>query len=55
MPTYGHGAWRELAATDAANREIWADLGFEVHEIGDCNGLAQSGGSVHCITKELER
>jgi hypothetical protein len=55
LPTYGHGAWRELAATDEANREIWSSLGFEVHELGDCHGPAQSGGSVHCLVKELER
>jgi hypothetical protein len=55
LPTYGHGAWRELAATDEANREIWSALGFEVHELDDCHGPAQSGGSVHCLAKELER
>ncbi len=55
LPTYGHEAWRELAATDAANRAIWEELGFAVHELPSCHVLAQSHGSVHCIVKELER
>jgi hypothetical protein len=55
LPTYGHGAWRELAATDEVNRRTWEGLGFEVHELGSCHVLAQNGGSVHCITKYLER
>lgn len=55
LPTYGHGPWRDLAATDAANRRLWESLGFEVLELEDFNVFAQNLGSVHCITKYLAR
>lgn len=55
LPTYGHGAWRELAATDAANRRIWEELGFTVHELGSFHAFAQRHGALHCIAKELDR
>jgi hypothetical protein len=55
LPTYGHGAWRELAATDEANLRIWEDLGFTVHQLTSYHAFAQRLGAVHCITKYLER
>lgn len=55
LPTYGHGAWRELAATDAANRRIWQTLGFTVHELTSFHTFAQRFGALHCIAKELDR
>lgn len=55
LPTYGHGPWSELAATDDANREIWQGLGFEVHLLGDFNIFTQNLGAVHCIKKYLQR
>jgi hypothetical protein len=55
LPTYGHGAWSELAATDDANRRIWEELGFTVHQLADYNVFAQNLGSVHCIKKYLAR
>lgn len=55
LPTYGHGPWEELAATDQANRGIWEDLGFEVTLLGDFNVFAQNLGAVHCIKKYLAR
>lgn len=55
LPTYGHGAWSELTVTDDANRSLWEDLGFTVHQLADFNVFAQNLGSVHCIKKYLER
>ncbi len=55
LPTYGHGAWSELAATDDANRRVWEELGFTVHQLADFNVFAQNLGSVHCIKKYLAR
>lgn len=55
LPTYGHGAWKELAATDTANRRIWESLGFTVHELTSFHSLAQRFGALHCITKDLDR
>lgn len=55
LPTYGHGAWAELVATDDANRLVWEGLGFTVHQLADFNVFAQNLGSVHCIKKYLAR
>ena len=55
LPTYGHDPWAELAATDDANRRIWEELGFDVHQLADFNPFAQGLGAVHCIKKYLER
>lgn len=55
LPTYGHGAWQELTATDEANRLVWEQLGFTVHQLADYNVFAQNLGSVHCIKKYLAR
>jgi hypothetical protein len=55
LPTYGHGAWADLVATDEANRRVWEGLGFTVHQLGDFNVFAQNLGSVHCIKKYLAR
>lgn len=55
LPTYGHGPWEELAATDDANRQVWEQLGFEVNLLGDFNLFTQNLGAVHCIKKYLQR
>lgn len=55
LPTYGHGDWEELAATDEANRRVWERLGFTVHQLGNYHEFAQNLGAVHCIKKYLER
>lgn len=55
LPTYGHDAWRELTATDAANRHLWEELGFAVHELTSFHAFAQRFGALHCIAKELDR
>jgi hypothetical protein len=55
LPTYGHGNWPELQATDRANAKIWTDLGFDVHPLGDFHAFAENLGAVHCIKKYLER
>jgi hypothetical protein len=55
LPTYGHGAWQELKATDEANKSLWESLGFEVHMLGDFHPFAENLGAVHCIKKYLAR
>ena len=55
IPTYGHGPWSDLVATDEANRRVWEELGFTVHQLADFNVFAQNLGSVHCIKKYLGR
>jgi hypothetical protein len=55
LPTYGHGAWPELAATDEANGRIWAGLGYEVVYLADFHPFAENLGAVHCIKKYLAR
>ena len=55
LPSYGHGNWRSLAATDKRNREIWEQLGFEVRMLGDFHPFAENLGAVHCIKKYLKR
>ncbi|HEX2274315.1 MAG TPA: hypothetical protein VHG90_10635, partial [Acidimicrobiales bacterium] len=55
LPTYGHGPWTALRATDEANKRIWEGLGFDVVQLGDFHYFAQNLGSLHCIKKYLER
>jgi hypothetical protein len=55
LPTYGHGPWDALRATDEANQRIWEDLGFEVVQLGDFHPFAQNLGALHCIKKYLAR
>jgi hypothetical protein len=55
LPTYGHGAWPELAATDEANGRLWATLGYDVVYLGDFHPFAENLGAVHCIKKYLAR
>jgi hypothetical protein len=55
IPSYGHGPYSHLEATDARNREIWEELGFEVRLLGDFHPFAQGLGAVHCIKKYLAR
>ncbi|WP_368824605.1 hypothetical protein [Kocuria cellulosilytica] len=55
LPTYGHGAWSDLARTDEANRDVWQSLGFEVTMLGDFHPFAENLGAVHCIKKYLDR
>ena len=53
LPSYGHGAWREMAPIDAANEAIWCALGFRVHQLGSFHTFAQRYGALHCIAKDL--
>lgn len=55
LPTYGHGPWESLAATDQRNREVWEGLGFDVHQLGDFHPFASNLGALHCIKKYLAR
>jgi hypothetical protein len=55
LPTYGHGAWAELGATDQANKQIWESLGFAVTLLSDFHPFAENLGAVHCIKKYLAR
>ena len=55
LPTYGHGAFEELVATDARNREVWEGLGYDVVQLGDFHAFAVNLGAVHCVKKYLGR
>ncbi len=55
LPTYGYGAWPELADTDAVNYQIWQSHGYTVHQLGDFHPFAFNLGAAHCITKYLGR
>ena len=55
LPTYGHGPWAALRATDEANQAIWEKLGFEVVPLGNFHYFAQNLGALHCIKKYLAR
>ena len=55
LPTYGHGAFPELVATDTANAELWTGLGYDVVQLGDFHAFAVNLGAVHCIKKYLAR
>jgi hypothetical protein len=55
LPSYGYGNFKELAATDRANREIWEGLGFTVHMLTDFHPYAHDLGAAHCIKKFLAR
>ena len=55
VPTYGHGEDADLAVVDRHMARLWADLGFEVHELGDFRSFARRQGVVHCIKKYLRR
>jgi hypothetical protein len=55
LPTYGHGAWKELQKTDEANQKIWEELGFKVIMLGDFHPFAEHSGSLHCIVRYVER
>lgn len=55
MPEFGHDNWPELAKTDAANREIWQELGYEVRMITEGQKLAENLGGLHCLTNVLKR
>ncbi|AGB43059.1 hypothetical protein Mesau_00569 [Mesorhizobium australicum WSM2073] len=45
----------EFADTDAANRKIWCDLGFEVRPVDGWMAFHQSSGAIRCATNVLER
>lgn len=55
LPTYGYGEWSDLSKTDAANKKLWEDLGFKVHQLPDFHPFAENLGAVHCIKKYLSR
>lgn len=55
LPTYGHGAWPELSATDEHNTRVWQGLGFTVRHLADFHPFAENLGAVHCIKKYLKR
>lgn len=55
LPTYGHGPWSKLEATDDANRQMWEDFGYEVEPLPDFHPFAANLGAAHCITKYLDR
>jgi len=55
LPTFGHGDDADLATIDAAMKDLWEQLGFTAHLLGDFNGFARRLGVVHCIKKYVTR
>ncbi|MEM9358825.1 MAG: hypothetical protein AAGB04_21800, partial [Pseudomonadota bacterium] len=55
LPEYGFGNWQVLSKTDEANAQIWRRLGYDVSKMGDFHLFAERRGSLHCITKFLQR
>jgi hypothetical protein len=56
LPAYGRGDSDPLDTLDAAARDTWSALGFDVRLArGEFAYLAQLGGSVRCRTKVLRR
>ncbi len=55
LPTYGHGSWSSLTATDQRNQQLWESLGFATHLLGDFHPFAENLGALHCIKKYLAR
>jgi hypothetical protein len=55
LPTYAHGPFGHLSATDERNARIWESLGFEVRLLADFHPFAANLGAVHCIKKYLAR
>ena len=55
LPTYGHGLWSQLWATDERNKEIWESLGYEVKQLADFHPFAANLGAAHCISKYIAR
>ena len=55
LPTYGHGPFEALRATDDRHAEIWTELGYEVVGLADFHPFASNLGAAHCIKKDLGR
>ncbi|MFJ2102875.1 hypothetical protein ACIOHR_37620 [Streptomyces anulatus] len=55
LPTYGHGPYHALEATDQRHKQIWQDLGYDVIQLGDFHPFAINLGAAHCIKKYLGR
>jgi hypothetical protein len=55
IPSYGHGPWAKLAATDRLNKQIWERLGYQVEMLPDFHPFAANLGAAHCIKKYLAR
>ncbi len=55
IPSYGHGPWSKLAATDEAIKQVWQDLGYTVEMLPDFHPFAANLGAAHCIKKYLGR
>jgi len=61
LPTYGHHDkfnphWSHLKQYDEENKKIFKKLGFNPHLLNtDFNFFAQKNGSLHCLSKSIER
>jgi hypothetical protein len=55
LPSYGHGNWQELEATDRENAAIWQKLGFKVIMLGDCHPFAAHSGTIQLIKQYIRR
>jgi hypothetical protein len=55
LPEFGCEEQPWLRTTDAANRRIWRDIGYEVRPAGHFLPLARRLGSLNCVAKVLCR
>lgn len=55
IPTYGHGPFGALKATDERNKIVWQELGYGLVPLGDFHPFASGLGAAHCIKKYLGR
>jgi hypothetical protein len=55
LPSYGYGDFENLRITDAENKRIWRELGFDVTMLTDFHPYAHDLGAAHCIKKYIVR
>ncbi len=55
LPTFGHGANRDLAPVDQHMKGVFESFGYTVHLLADFTKFARRQGVVHCVKKYLDR
>lgn len=55
LPTFGHGIWRRLHATDEVAAALWRTHGFEVVMMPDMHTPARDLGGLRCLAMPLSR
>ena len=55
LPCFANEHWPELRPLDAANADIWAQLGFQVIPVPDMMAFAEARGGPRCMVKVTAR